>query len=252
MGEEDWSRLLGSRLRPRFHEGTYGPEDGPFSSDISPVTSPCPPRAWGWSEGPDRTDGSAYRNRGFRVTSWRTTFLTALCAGSLLGLGVVATPATAADADHGDQLVIEDPVNHTPHVMINNARPARDPNPSVDAIVQVGNTIIAGGSLVELVSPAGTFDDRTDDVAVNGLFAFNATTGAIDTSFDPGFADGADVRSLTTDGTSVYVGGQFRIGSGDAAFRRVVKLSPAGVVDPAFHAVPNRAVNEVVFNGGRL
>ena len=166
-------------------------------------------------------------------------------------MGVVVAPALASDVDHGDQVVIENPVEHTPHVMRPPGLPAGAPNPSVDAIVQVGNTIIAGGSGVEWVSPAGTYDNRDDDVAVNGIFAFNASTGVIDPTFDPGFADGAEVRALATDGVSVYVGGQFRVGT--TAQRRLVKLTVTGQVDPTFQALPvDGAVNDLAVHNQRL
>ena len=83
----------------------------------------------------------------------------------------------------------------TPHVM----------NGSVDAITQVGNKIIAAGTFTS-VSPAGTFGNTSDDVVRNRIFAFDATTGAIDPAFNPNL--GAR-RTLDTDGTSIYVGGSF-------------------------------------------
>ena len=60
-------------------------------------------------------------------------------------------------------------------------------NGSVNAITQVGNKIIAAGTFTK-VSPAGTYDDTSDDLTRNRIFAFDATTGAIDPSFDPNLA----------------------------------------------------------------
>ena len=56
-----------------------------------------------------------------------------------------------------------------------------------------------------------------------------------------------------TDGsTSIYVGGSFSSVGGNTAIKRVVKLSATGTVVSAFTAVPNLAVNEVVYRTGRL
>src|SRR5918999_3052419 len=91
---------------------------------------------------------------------------------TLLGLGVPQTGAV--NADHGNVVVSANPANSTPHVM----------NGSVNAITQVGNKIIAAGTFTS-VSPSGTFGSTGDDLVRNRIFAFDATTGAIDTAFNP-------------------------------------------------------------------
>jgi Malectin domain len=131
------------------------------------------------------------------------------------------------------------PATFTPHVM----------NGSVNAITQVGSKIIAAGTFTT-VSPSGTYADRSDDVTRNRIFAFDATTGVIDPSFNPNL--GGAVNSLTTDGTYVYAGGAFSSVGGNTAIKRVVKLTAAGTVVSAFNAVPNAAVNELVVKGSRL
>jgi hypothetical protein len=148
-------------------------------------------------------------------------------------------PAAAVNADHGNQVVSADPAGFTPHVM----------NGSVNAITQIGNKIIAAGSFTS-VSPSGSFGNTGDDVVRNRIFAFDASTGAIDPAFNPNL--GGTVWSLTTDGNYVYVGGSFGSVGGNSAIKRVVKLTAAGAVVGAFNAVPNRLVNEVVVRGSRL
>jgi hypothetical protein len=152
------------------------------------------------------------------------------------GLG---SPAGAVNANHGNQIVSADPAGFTPHVM----------NGSVNAITQVGNKIIAAGTFTS-VSPSGTFGNTGDDITRNRIFAFDATTGAIDSSFNPNF--GGAVNSLDTDGTYIYAGGSFGSVGGNTAIRRVVKLTAAGAVVGTFNAVPNSSVNEVVVRGSRL
>jgi hypothetical protein len=163
----------------------------------------------------------------------------ATLAAAALTLGLAAPPATAFNADHGNQVVSADPAGFTPHVM----------NGSVNAITQIGNRIIAAGTFTS-VSPAGSFGNTGDDVVRNRIFAFDATTGAIDPAFNPNL--GGTAWSLTTDGTYVYVGGQFGSVGGNSAIKRVVKLTASGAVVGAFNAVPNSLVNEVVVRGSRL
>ena len=150
-----------------------------------------------------------------------------------------AWPAGAVNADHGTRVVSADPADRTPHVM----------NGSVNAITQVGNKVIAAGTFTK-VSPAGSFADTSDDVVRNRIFAFDATTGAIDPAFDPNM--GGAVSSLDTDGTFVYAAGSFGSVGGSTATKRVVKLTSAGTVVPGFKAVPSSVVNEVVVRGGRV
>ena len=154
-------------------------------------------------------------------------------------LCLTAPPTGAVNADHGSQVVSADPAGFTPHAM----------NGSVIAITQIGNKIVAAGTFTS-VSPSGTFGNTGDDLVRNRIFAFDATTGAIDPAFNPNL--GGAANSLTTDGTYVYVGGSFGSVGGNSAIKRVVKLSAAGAVVGAFNAVPNKVVNEVVVRGSRL
>jgi len=154
-------------------------------------------------------------------------------------LAVGTAPALAVNADHGNQVVSANPADFTPQVM----------NGSVIAITQVGNKIIAAGTFTQ-VSPSGTFTNTADDVTRNRIFAFDATTGAIDPTFNPNL--GGSVNSLDTDGTFIYVGGSFGSVGGNSAIKRVVKLTSDGAVVSAFNAVPNGTVNEVVVRGSQL
>ncbi|WP_298515472.1 malectin domain-containing carbohydrate-binding protein [uncultured Nocardioides sp.] len=150
-----------------------------------------------------------------------------------------ATPAVAGNTYQGNTVVSATPATNTPHAM----------NGSVNAITQIGNKIIAAGTFTS-VSPASTFSNKADDVVRNRIFAFDATTGAIDPNFNPNL--GGAANSLTTDGTYIYVGGSFSSVGGDTKIKRVVKLTAAGAVVSTFNAVPNLAVNEVVVRGSRL
>ena len=162
-----------------------------------------------------------------------------LAFAALVVVGLCSPPVQAVNSDHGNAVVSANPADSTPHVM----------NGSVNAITQIGNKIIAAGTFTK-VSPAGTFANTADDVTRNRIFAFDATTGAIDTGFNPNL--GGAANSLDTDGTYVYVGGSFSSVGGITTIKRVVKLTAAGAVVPTFKAVPNLAVNEVVVRASRL
>ena len=85
----------------------------------------------------------------------------------------------------------------------------------------------------------------------NRIFAFDATTGVIDTAFNPNL--GGRANSLDTDGTYVYVGGVVQHVGGDCGVKRVVKLTRCRCpACPALQGVPNAVVNEVVVRSGRL
>lgn len=169
----------------------------------------------------------------------RTTVCAGLAASSLVLAGIAAGPASAVNADHGDRIVSRTPAASTPHVM----------NGAVTGITQVGNTVVVVGTFTR-VSPAGTFANTGDDLVRNRVFAFDATTGVIIPGFNPNL--GGSANSVTTDGTSVWVGGAFTSVGGNTAIKRVVKLSASGAVVGAFRSVPNRPVNEVVYSNGRV
>jgi hypothetical protein len=161
--------------------------------------------------------------------------LTLLTAGGLaIALTGVAAPASAVNTAQSS-VVATNPADFTPHVM----------NGSVNGITQIGDNIVAVGTFTTVRQTL-----TSADIIRNRIFAFNATTGAIDTDFNPNL--GGAANSVDTDGTYVYVGGSFGSVGGNAAIKRVVKLTAAGAVVSAFNAVPNSSVNEVVVRGARL
>ncbi len=167
----------------------------------------------------------------------RATVLGAATALALVALG--APPTSAVNADHGTGVVSTNPANTTPHVM----------NGKVQGITQIGNKIVAVGTFTS-VSPAATFSSTADDLVRNRVFAFDATTGAIDPTFNPNL--GGNANSVDTDGTYVYVSGAFTSVDGNTTIKRIVKLTATGAVVSTFQALPNKPVNEVVVRGARV
>ena len=122
---------------------------------------------------------------------------TAALFASTVGLAMLTAPAAdAVNANHGDRVVSAMPANNTPHVM----------NGTVMGIAQIGNKIVVAGTFTS-VSPSATFSNKADDVTRNRIFAFDATTGVIDASFNPNL--GGAANTIDTDGTYLYVGGAF-------------------------------------------
>lgn len=157
-----------------------------------------------------------------------------LLAGVLLtGAGTVATAAPAAAAAGG--VVSTDPSDVTPRVVSGTA---------VHALRQLGGTMYAGGSFRQVSDARGG-----GTVTRENLMAFDAVSGAL-RPFSvtlPG-----TVWAIATDGTSLYVGGQF--GSVNGVSRRaLVKLDPVtGAVDPTFNARLTGRVYDLAVVRGRL
>jgi len=158
-----------------------------------------------------------------------------VATATLLAVGGIS-PAMAVNVDHGNRVVSDDPADFTPQVM----------NGAVLSFVQIGQKVVAAGSFTTVRQRP-----TSADIPRNGIFAFDATTGLIDPTFNPDLGPGGSANSLDTDGTHIYVGGAFGSVGGDTRIRRLAKLTAAGapVVD---FATPNAGVNEVVVRGNRL
>jgi PKD repeat protein len=106
-------------------------------------------------------------------------------------------------------IVSDVPAAFTPNIL-DNADQVNDPA-QVNAIAQVGNTIVLGGTFHQ-VQEVGAATPVTRDY----LFAFDATTGAVSTTFVPTLDGEVDAVIPAGDGTSVYVSGIFKNVNGTA------------------------------------
>lgn len=166
-------------------------------------------------------------------------------AAAALALAVgVAGPVAASPADQ--QLASTNPQNNTPRVITEKSR--------VQAIVRVGDTVVVGGTFAQVQEAGtGTVFDRP------GLFAFNADTGAVSTTFVPdlrkgdGTTGGVDALVVAPDGQSVYVGGDFRTinGSGPARLQRI-SLVDGQRLSSFKNPAPNNRVFDLKLSGERL
>ena len=169
------------------------------------------------------------------MTVRRAMFAAVLAVLAMVSAAVV--PAGAVQLEQAT-IVSEDPVDWTPHAL----------NGEVDALIQVGNTVVVGGSFTTIRSAAsGTQINRPY------IFAYNATTGALLSAFSPTF--NGRVRALvgSADGQSVYVGGDFTSVNGASRFRLTrLNLSNGSFVSSFAATVVNNRVMDLKLSGGRL
>ncbi len=88
----------------------------------------------------------------------------------------------------------------------------------VNALVQIGNTMYAGGTFTQAQEPGGPVIQQPY------LFSFNATTGAINTGFRPVLDKPVEALEAGPDG-NLIVGGRFKTVNGET-WKRLVKLDP--------------------------
>ncbi|KRB79997.1 hypothetical protein ASE01_00350 [Nocardioides sp. Root190] len=151
-----------------------------------------------------------------------TAISVALCiAGMPAASTPVVTAATVAVADTGHsaaqpgRIVDDDPASFTPHIM----------EGDVEAMVRVGNLVLVGGTFTR-VRNAGT----STDIPRRNLFAFDATTGQVSTTFAPDPDGTVFTIEAATDGTSAYVGGAFgsvRSGGSTVAVSKLYRVDTA-------------------------
>jgi hypothetical protein len=165
------------------------------------------------------------------------------CALSALALAaatlaVATSPADGAEAVH-DRVVSANPADFTPNVE----------DGKVESMVQVGNRIIAVGTFSRVTPVGGATVTR------NSIFAFNATTGALDNTFRPnvGTAEVAEVVDAG-DGSTVYIGGRFTSVNGTAVPGRIARINATtGALVTAFNAPRiSGGVTDMQLVNGRL
>ncbi len=163
-----------------------------------------------------------------------------LLAIALLATGLALSAAPAQAATPSAVLPTENPANWTPNVL----------NGEVDTIWQVGNRVIIGGTFTQIAnstSNGGAIYNRSY------IAAFDATTGVVDTSFNPVLNNVVNVVIPTGDGTSVYVGGDFNTVNG-VNRRKLARINVAdGSLVTAFNVGgANGLVRDLRLSNGTL
>src|SRR5690348_13026656 len=113
----------------------------------------------------------------------RTAYLFICTLLALVGLTGVGGPpaANALQTVPHTTLPTDNPADFTPHAL----------DGEVDAIAQVGQWIVMGGTFTQVQAASGG-----PVLTRNSIFAFNKNTGAISTTFVPNMPGG--VKSLAT------------------------------------------------------
>ena len=166
----------------------------------------------------------------------RRILLSSLVSAVVL-VGLVAQPGGAVNVPHA-VVVSADPANWTPHVL----------DGKVDAIVTVGNKVVAGG----LFTQVATADDPATPIARSNIFAFDATTGAIDPAFAPVLNGEVESLAVAPDGLHVFAGGRFTRINGTAQ-KSLAKLRLSdGARITQFKGKTNARVKDMAVSGGKL
>lgn len=151
-------------------------------------------------------------------------------------IGLTPVSASAAETQL-DRLVSANPENWTPNV--NDGR--------VNAVVQIGNKIIAVGKFTNVTKSGVTYTR-------NNIFAFDATNGAVDQSFVPDVGTKEVFDVADAGNGNVYIGGAFASVNGVSKTRRVAMIdTTTGAPVTSFKAaLPNKAVFDIQLQAGRL
>lgn len=172
----------------------------------------------------------------------------ALTAGAVLALGTLTGSLAVTSSASADQrgsepghgkVVTADPANFTPNVV----------DGEVKSIIKIGGKIYVGGSFTQ-VKEAGS---NKPTLIRNRLFAFDATTGAIDPNFTPSLNKGeASVLLPAPDGQSIYVGGTFSEINGARNFVLARINAQTGAPITTFKPQLDARVRDLRLAGGRL
>ncbi|MCU1527461.1 MAG: hypothetical protein JWP75_1224 [Frondihabitans sp.] len=169
---------------------------------------------------------------------------------SLATLAVIAGGLFAASPAMADSAPV-DPTNPaTPTTVTADALPT----PQIDGVVWsqkiVGNVVYAGGNW-STVRPYGSAAG-TNTTAQPDLLAYNLTTGALITTFNPQLNGQVKAVALSPDNSVLYVGGQFTTVNGTAAYR-IAALNPTtGALIKTFSVAPNATVNAIATSGSTV
>jgi PKD repeat protein len=159
------------------------------------------------------------------------------------GLAALAPTAQAADtgktAPQPGKIVSEEPGKNAPNIL----------DGTVYSITQVGNTIVVGGQFSQVQN-----FNTSAIIPRNNVFAFDATTGRVSTTFNPSPNGTVFKVQAAMDGTSVYVGGRFSSAYGVSMPSRLFKADVAsGARDATFRpGTISGDIRDLEVTGNRL
>ena len=144
---------------------------------------------------------------------------------ALVAVGLTAAPAGAAVRDQT--------VDGTTSSMWQT-------NDNVEAVVVSNGVVYVGGAFTRVRPPGVAAGSQ--ETTRNYLAAFNASTGALITSFNPNPNGRVEDLVVSPDGQTLYVGGRFTTIGGQTRQRIAALAIPSGTVRTAFQANANNNV----------
>ncbi len=117
----------------------------------------------------------------------------------------------------------------------------------VSSVARAGNTVFIAGTFTQL-RDAGD----TTVVTQPHLAAYDATTGALLTGFDPVIDKEVQALAVSTDGGTLYVGGQFSNIDGQKRRKLAALDAATGELDPDFVFNTNSRVTALAVGGDHL
>jgi PKD repeat protein len=169
----------------------------------------------------------------------RLTNLTAGLVAALAGALILSVPSTAAALGVNQSTVVSaTPAVYTPDIN----------DGIVYAIGQSGSTVVLGGAFTS-VSPHGS----SSTMAVQGLVAYSAGTGALVTGFVPTMNGTVQTIIAGPIPNTVYVGGDFSLIDG-AKSKLALISTVTGALVPGWKSpsISGGPVNTLVSSGGQL
>lgn len=166
--------------------------------------------------------------------------LVTLMAGGLVvtgGVGPAAANAIPVEHPNHDRVVSEEPASWTPQIR----------NGKVRALAQTGNTLVAGGTFTEVSSWSGN-----GVAARTNIVAFNATTGAINTAFNPSITGQVEALAPGPTNDTVVIAGAFTQVNGVAGKVFLLNVNTGQIVTTFKAPGMNGAPQDLVKAGNRL
>jgi PKD repeat protein len=165
--------------------------------------------------------------------------VTVLAGGLIVtgGAGPAAADAIPADHPAHDRVVSEDPASWTPQIRDGKVR----------ALAQTGNTMVAGGTFTEVSPWTGN-----GVLARTNIVAFNATTGAINTGFNPSITGQVEALAPGPTSDTVIIAGAFGQVNGVAGKVFLLNVNTGQTVATFKAPGMNGAPQDLVKAGNRL
>lgn len=123
-------------------------------------------------------------------------------------------------------------------------------NNTVDALAVANGVLYAGGRFTSVRPPGSA--QGSNETARSYLAAFNASTGALITSFNVSLNDRVRALAVSADGSRLYIGGSFTTVNGSARSRLAAISLPSGSLDSGFTANASSSVTALAVSGSTL